>query len=136
MMQQTPSLALQSFSEGAGSPLVMLGGGTVGAAEFTPHAGLLARDFHVVRLQTLNIERAQKTQPLPPGYSLKTESAAMTGSLDQLGITAPVNIVGHSFGALVALDFALDHPERVRAMVLAEPPAFWVVPTDELRATA
>ena len=132
--QMTP-LALLSFSEGEGSPLVMLGGGTLGAGEFAPHARVLAADFRVVRLQTLNIDRAQKKQPLPAGYSLKTESRAMAGALDQLGLTAPLDIAGHSFGGLVALDFALDHPDRVHTLILAEPPAFWAVPPEELRAT-
>jgi len=43
---------------------------------------------------------------------------------------APSAFVGHSMGSLVALDFALRHPERVRALVLSAPP-FEVV----LRAT-
>jgi pimeloyl-ACP methyl ester carboxylesterase len=133
---QREALALESFSEGAGPPLVMLGGGTLGAAEFAPHAHVLATQFRVIRLQTLNIARAQTRQPLPAGYSVKIESAAMTRSLDQLGLARPVHLVGHSFGALVALDFALDHPDRVRTLVLAEPPAFWVVSPEERQATA
>jgi pimeloyl-ACP methyl ester carboxylesterase len=122
------------FSEGQGSPLLMLGGGTVGAGEFAPHATSLANNYRVVRLQTLNIERAQKKVPLPAGYSLKTESGAMERTLRQLELTVPADIVGHSLGALVALDFALDHPNRVHTLVLAEPPAFWVVPDGELQA--
>jgi pimeloyl-ACP methyl ester carboxylesterase len=114
----------------------MLGGGTLGAAGFAPHARVLARDFRVVRLQTLNIERAQKKQQLPMGYSLKTESAAMARSLDQLGFAMPLDIVAHSFGALVALDFALDHADRIHTLLLAEPPAFWVVPREELQAAS
>jgi pimeloyl-ACP methyl ester carboxylesterase len=31
-------------------------------------------------------------------------------------------------GGVVALDFALDHPELVRSLTLIEPPAFWVLP--------
>jgi pimeloyl-ACP methyl ester carboxylesterase len=41
-----------------------------------------------------------------------------------------VDLVAWSYGAVVTLDFALDHPERVRTLTLIEPPAFWV-----LRAT-
>jgi pimeloyl-ACP methyl ester carboxylesterase len=112
----------------------MLGGGTGGAAAFAPHAQALANDFRVVRPQSLRIERIQSKQPLPPGYAIKTESAALARSLDQLGLVEPVDLVGHSFGALVALDFALDRPDRVRSLLLAEPPAFWVVPPEELRS--
>ena len=119
-------LALQASSEGSGPPLVMLGGGTFGAVAFAPHAKLLAKDFRVIRLQTLNLERSQP-QALPPGYSVKLESAAMAAALDRLKLTGPVDIVGWSFGGLVALDFALDHPERVRSLSLFEPPAFWAV---------
>src|SRR4029077_13043275 len=72
----------------------------------------------------------------PDGYWLKLESAAMTRALDDLQLSGALDIVGHSFGALVALDFALDHPDRVRTLVLAEPPAFWAVPAEELRANA
>src|ERR1041385_1246218 len=56
--------------------------------------------------------------------------------LDQFGVALPVPLVGHSFGALVALDFALDHPDRVQTLVLAEPPAFWVISPEERQATA
>jgi pimeloyl-ACP methyl ester carboxylesterase len=133
--KQSPPIALPFFSEGQGPTLVMLGGGTTGAASLAPHAQELAKDFRVIRLRTLNIDRAQKAQPLPTGYSIKVESNAMARSLDQLCLTGPVNVVGHSLGALVALDFALDHPDRVRTLVLSEPPAFWVVPPDEFRAS-
>ncbi|HUO48460.1 MAG TPA: alpha/beta fold hydrolase [Acidimicrobiales bacterium] len=38
--------------------------------------------------------------------------------LDALGVDERVVVVGHSFGGGVALQFAHDHPERVRAVVL------------------
>ncbi|HEX4567430.1 MAG TPA: alpha/beta hydrolase [Vicinamibacterales bacterium] len=128
---QTAGPALEAFSEGAGPPLVMLGGGTLGAGEFAAHARVLAAQYRVVRLQTLNITAAEKRDPLPAAYSVKLESAAMTRSLDGLGLTTALNVVGHSYGALVALDFALDHPDRIRTLVLAEPPAFWIVSPEE-----
>lgn len=130
-----PGLSLQAFVEGDGPPLVMLGGGTFGAAGFAPHAQTLAQDFRVVRLQTLNLERGQSHRPLPSGYSVKMESVAVTRALDLLGIKGAVDLVGWSFGGLVALDFALDHQDRVHTLTLSEPPAFWAVAPEELRAT-
>jgi pimeloyl-ACP methyl ester carboxylesterase len=109
----------------------MLGGGITGASAFASHARVLARDFRVVRLQTLNVDRALRRQPLPRVYSIRLESQAMASALDELGLRGRVYIAGHSLGALVALDFALDHRTRVAALVLSEPPAFWVVPPEE-----
>jgi len=39
----------------------------------------------------------------------------------------PLDLVAWSYGAEVTLDYALDHPERVRSLTLIEPPAFWVL---------
>jgi len=128
-------LVLESFESGSGAPLVMLGGGTRGADEFIPHARLLAGSYRTIRLQTLNISRAQQKQPLPSDYSVDLEVAAVDETLNRLGVRVPADFVGHSLGALIALQFALEHPERVRSLTLAEPPAFWVVPKNELEST-
>ena len=128
--------ALQMESDGNGPPLVLLGGGTDRPDAFAPHARLLATDFRVLRPLALRTERIRNQEPLPPGYSIRTESAALGLALDRLGVLGPVDLVGLSFGALVALDFALEHPDRIRSLVLTEPPAFCAVPPDELRADA
>jgi len=39
-------------------------------------------------------------------------------SLRRLGITGPVDVVGHSMGALAALGYAVERPERVNRLVL------------------
>ena len=119
---------LESFVEGNGPTVLMLGGGPYGATGFETHAKTLAPDFKVVRLQTLIADRAHKKGTLPAGYSIDSESAAVARTLDALGISGPVHVIGEAFGAMVALDFALDHPQRVRTLTMFEPPAFWVMP--------
>ena len=57
------------------------------------------------------------SSPLPPEKACLADYAAQLHALmDTLDIGRAV-IVGHSMGALVALEYALDHPERVAAVV-------------------
>jgi pimeloyl-ACP methyl ester carboxylesterase len=121
----------QSFREGSGRTVVMLGGGVSGAAMFAPHARELANEFDVIRVQTLNVQAAETGEVIPQNYSVDMEAAAVAATLKSLGVNGPVDVVGSSYGAVVALRFASMYPERVRAMVLNEPPAFWLLPEEE-----
>jgi non-heme chloroperoxidase len=42
----------------------------------------------------------------------------------------PAHLIGHSYGAFIAIYCALKHPELVRTLVLAEPPAFSMIIED------
>jgi len=57
----------------------------------------------------------------PPVTDLTRHRDDAAALLDALG-AGPAVIVGWSIGGVVALDLALAHPERVRALVLIEPP--------------
>lgn len=119
------------YREGAGRTVVMLGGGVYGAAMFAPHARELATHFDVIRIQTLNVQRAASRAPMPSDYSVAAEACALAQTLSSIGVRGRVDIVGSSFGALVALHFAATYPERVRTVTLFEPPALWVLPDEE-----
>lgn len=43
---------------------------------------------------------------------------------ESLAAGAPIDVIGHSFGATVALRIALERPDLVRSLVLVEPPLF------------
>ena len=124
----------EAFREGRGRPVVMIGGGVYGAAMFAPHARDLSRDYEVIRVQTLNVQQAERGGAMPADYSISAEAAAVHQTLQSLGVAGPVDVVGSSLGAVVALRLATLYPARVRSLVLFEPPAFWVLPSEE-RAT-
>jgi pimeloyl-ACP methyl ester carboxylesterase len=54
------------------------------------------------------------------GYTVETLVADLAALLDALEVTRPVDIVGNSFGGLLALAFAAAHPERVARLALID----------------
>ena len=54
------------------------------------------------------------------GYTIPDLVADQEGLLDALGVERPVWLVGNSFGGLIALSFAIDHPERTAGLVLVD----------------
>ncbi len=55
------------------------------------------------------------------GYGLDEMVADLEGILDAQGIDGPVDLIGNSYGGLLALAFAFAHPERTGGLLLADP---------------
>jgi pimeloyl-ACP methyl ester carboxylesterase len=77
---------------------------------------LLQRSF---RLTTYDLRGHGRSEMTPGGYTTLNMSADLAGLLDALDMPR-VSLVGHSFGADIALHFALLHPQRVERMVLID----------------
>jgi pimeloyl-ACP methyl ester carboxylesterase len=120
-------LQLQARVLGAGTPVVLLGGGLLGANGWGQVPQVLARSRRVFNLQSLAVQYGLEDRALPTGYSIRTEVDALGRTLDANGL-ANVDIIGMSHGGVIALVYALDDPRRVRTLTLIEPPAFWVLP--------
>jgi len=100
-----------------GSPVVMLHGLLIGSlASWYFTAGPALAKTHRVRMYDLRGHG--KSAHAASGYDVRT----LASDLAVLAGDAPVDLVGHSWGALVALRFAIDHPARVRRLVLVEAP--------------
>ncbi|MGH3815270.1 MAG: alpha/beta fold hydrolase, partial [Pseudonocardiaceae bacterium] len=54
------------------------------------------------------------------GYRVGDSVADLAALLNALAIDGPVHLVGNSYGGIVALGFAVAHPNRVASMVLIE----------------
>ena len=124
----TDNLKLHVKASGTGTPLLLVPGGLAGWKSWESFVDIFtAKQRNVIRVQLLNVEYGMENRELPVNYSVKTESLALAATLDSQGFMTPVDIVAWSYGALISLDFALDHPGRIRTLTLIEPPAFWVL---------
>ncbi|MDN5274501.1 MAG: lipase 1-like protein [Candidatus Saccharibacteria bacterium] len=59
-------------------------------------------------------------------YSVKTQARSVLATLFKLRITHPIIIVGHSLGALVAVEIAKRYPLLVRSLILCSPPFYQI----------
>jgi pimeloyl-ACP methyl ester carboxylesterase len=104
---------------GSGPPVVMVHGlliGSLASWYFTAAPALSQKH----RVRVYDLRGHGRSQPAASGYDVRT----MAGDLAALvaDLPGPIDVVGHSWGALVAMRFALDHPERVRRLALVEAP--------------
>ena len=125
--QNSKVMKMQCEVTGQGRPLVLVPGGLTGWASWEPFVKAFSDKRTVIRVQLLGVQFGLENNPLPDDYSVKMESTALTATLDSLGYNMPVDVVAWSFGAFTSLDYALDHPNRIRTLTLIEPPAMWVL---------
>lgn len=110
--------------EGEGMPIIMLNGGTADMAVFAPHSKQLSAAYKILRMEHFNVQYATEGRMLPDRYSVQMESEGIKSTLDSLNIQEPIVLVGHSYGGLIALDFALNFQKDILSLVLIEPPVF------------
>jgi 2-hydroxy-6-oxonona-2,4-dienedioate hydrolase/2-succinyl-6-hydroxy-2,4-cyclohexadiene-1-carboxylate synthase len=103
---------------GQGPDIVMLHGITGNLAIW--HLNIVPALMEEARVTTYDLRGHGYSDMPPSGYTTADLATDLCHLLDTLGIER-AHIVGHSFGADVALHFAILHPERVDRLVLAEP---------------
>ncbi|MGK2850601.1 MAG: alpha/beta fold hydrolase [Candidatus Limnocylindrales bacterium] len=101
---------------GSGDPLVLIAGTGYPGATWTPDLVDRLSARHTV----LTFDhRGTGASPSTPGpYSTRGFAADAVGLMDALDLPA-AHLVGHSMGGRVAQWIGLDHPDRVRTLVLA-----------------
>ena len=104
---------------GAGPPVVMVHGLLIGslASWYFTAAPHLAKHH---RVRVWDLRGHGRSARAAVGYDTRTLAAEQAEIAADL--PGPLDLVGHSWGALVALRCALAHPERVRRLAIVEAP--------------
>lgn len=112
---------------GEGPGVVCLHSNASASSQWRGLMEILAPKFHVLAADSYGAGKSP-AWPTDRTVTLRDEVALLEPVFARAG--DPFALVGHSYGAAVALIAALTHPKRVRAMALYEPTLFSLVDAD------
>ncbi len=113
-------IVIHYAQEGSGTPVIFVHGSLADYGYWKDQVDAFAKNYRAIAYSRRY--NFPNTNPARPGYSAVVDAADLAAFIRKLDL-GRVDIVGHSYGALTALFLAARHPELVRAVVLAEPPA-------------
>jgi pimeloyl-ACP methyl ester carboxylesterase len=109
-----PHLHYVEQGPAGGEPVLLLHGYSDSSFSFSRLLPLLPGDLRLLALDQRGHGQSAKDQP---SHTFADLAADVVAFLDALGVER-ATIVGHSMGSMVAQRVAIDHPERVRRLVL------------------
>jgi pimeloyl-ACP methyl ester carboxylesterase len=113
-------ITLHYVEEGVGVPVIFVHGSLSDGGYWADQIGLFAKQYRALAYSRRY--NYPNTNPARRAYSAVVDSDDLAAFIHTLHL-GKVVVIGHSYGALSGLFLAARHPELVRALVLAEPPA-------------
>ncbi|HEY6104281.1 MAG TPA: alpha/beta hydrolase, partial [bacterium] len=99
---------------GAGPPFVMIHAGVADSRQWNNEFAHFASRWRVIRY---DMRGYGKSEPAEGEFSHLGDLLAL---LDHLGVGDPAVMMGCSMGGGLAMDFALAHPSRTRALIMVD----------------
>jgi pimeloyl-ACP methyl ester carboxylesterase len=109
---QVDNARLYYETAGQGVPLVMIHAGVADSRQWNNEFAFFAPSYRVVRY---DMRGYGKSETVDGEFSHMGDLVAV---LDALEVHEPVVIMGCSMGGGLAMDFALTHPSRVKALIM------------------
>ncbi len=110
---------------GAKPPVVLAHGFSDDGLCWTPVAQALEADYDVVMVDARGHGRSDAPDQ---GYGSADHATDLAGVIRGLGLARPA-VLGHSMGAASALALAGAYPDLPGALLLEDPPAWWLPPS-------
>lgn len=105
-----------SYEErGSGEPLILIMGLGAPGSKWEPHIQAYEKHFRCISIDNRGAGLSDKPEAV--SYTIEQMADDVLGVMDALGIESAY-IHGISMGGAIAQRIAIDHPERVRAMIL------------------
>ena len=130
IIDPTEDIFLNYQCLGSGEDLVLIHGLGANLAFWYPGiAGILSRHYRVI---IYDLRGHGNSSMSSCGYTVAAMTVDLQVLLDQLGVVS-AHIVGHSFGARIACQYAIAHPQQVNSLTIADTQFYCLQPKMKLR---
>jgi pimeloyl-ACP methyl ester carboxylesterase len=107
--------------QGTGAPVILIHGLAASLFDWNDLLPALSgAGYAAYALDLLGHGQSHKPEHLNE-YTVENVFAHFSAWIDTLQLDQPLILVGHSLGGYLSIQYALRHPERVRALVLVDP---------------
>lgn len=112
------------LDQGQGEPVVMVHGNPTWSFYYRNLFNELISDFHCIAIDHIGCGLSVKPTSDEYRFRLKDRIADFTAFLDKLDLKQPINLIAHDWGGMIAMAWAIQHPEKVARIVLMNTAAF------------
>ncbi len=112
------------LDEGHGPPVVMLHGNPTWSFYYRNLVQDLREDHRVLVPDHIGCGYSDKPSDDLYDYTLSERISDLEAFLDSLGLEQPVTLIAHDWGGMIAMGWAVRHPDRVARIVLMNTAAF------------
>ncbi len=113
------------IDEGAGAPVVMVHGNPTWSFYYRNLVRALRPTCRAIAMDHIGCGLSDKPPVERYGYRLKDRVADLDALIEHLSLDAPITLVVHDWGGMIASAWAVKHPDRVARMVILNTAAFF-----------
>lgn len=114
---QAGNLNVHYIERGEGAPIVFIHGNWATCSWWEPVLARLPAGYRGI---AYDLRGRGATEGPDSDYSIPALAGDLLAFADALGL-GPFHLVGHSLGSVVAMQFALEHQDRLRSLVVVAP---------------
>jgi proline iminopeptidase len=104
--------------EGKGEPLLLIAGGPGASHSYLyPYFSVLADSYRVIYFDAFGRGKSDRAKS-PSEYTFERDVEDIEGIRKELNL-GKINVLGHSYGGMVAQAYALKYPNSVKGLILA-----------------
>ncbi len=117
-------IRLHYLDEGAGEPVVMVHGNPTWSFYYRRWVTALKDRYRVIVPDHIGCGLSDKPGDDRYPYRLERRAADLEALLDSLDVRGNITLVAHDWGGMIAMHYAVSHPDRVRRIILLNTAAF------------